>query len=326
MKTGNSKHILWFLGAAASIWLSGCAAFPEKLEQEYQFQERASFAVKAQDAFADAFAKDLCVVSIDGNAGTDDMVTAEAAALFDLQNKEVRYAKNALEQMYPASITKVMTALLAVKYGDLSDVVTVSDEVSKITEAGATMCGIKPGDRISMEELLYGLMLPSGNDAGVAIAMHMDGSVEAFANRMNAEAKRLGATGSHFENPHGLHSENHYTTVYDLYLIFQEALKYPKFRDVIHTATHTAKYVSASGEEKQPVWQNSNWFLNGKKEPPQGVNVLGGKTGTTKAAGNCLMMGALDEEDHEYVSIVLKADSRSGLYENMYHLVDKIVN
>lgn len=324
MNIRNCKHVLWMLAAAA--WLSGCAGLSGNLEQEYQFQERASFAtVQAGDAFANAFAEALCVVE-DETVFSDAAITSEAAAIFDLYHGEVLYSKNAFERMYPASITKVMTALLAIKYGNLTDMVTVPQEVNSITESGATMCGIKPGDVISMQELLYGLMLPSGNDAGVAIAVHMDGSVEAFADRMNREAISLGATGTHFENPHGLNAEEHYTTVYDLYLIFKEALQYPQFQEIIHTASYTAQYMDSQGQAKTPTWKNSNWFLNGQKEVPAGVTVIGGKTGTTNAAGYCLILDSTDAENHDYVSVVLKADSRPALYENMYHLIDKIVN
>ena len=104
-------------------------------------------------------------------------------------------------------------------------------EDAVITEACASLCGIKPGDVITMQDLLYGLMMPSGNDAANAIAVHMYGSIDAFADRMNVRARELGATGTHFMNPSGLTDENHYTTAYDLYLMFNEAMKLPLFRD-----------------------------------------------------------------------------------------------
>ena len=137
--------------------------------------------------------------------------------------------------MYPASITKVMTSLIAIKYGNLEDQVTVTED-AVISESGATLCGIKPGDTLTLEQLLYGLMLPSGNDAGAAIAIHMAGSIDAFADMMNEEAKRLGATDTHFMNPHGLHDEDHYTTAYDLYhsdLLLELYMLYKKSIEII---------------------------------------------------------------------------------------------
>ena len=218
-----------------------------------------------------------------------------------------------------------MTALLAVKYGNLSDMVTVTED-AVITESGATLCGIKPGDTLSVEQLLYGLMLPSGNDAGAAIAVHMSGSIPAFANLMNEEAKRLGATGTHFVNPHGLSDEEHYTTAYDLYLIFNEALKYPEFRQVTGTVTYAADYVDKDGNPVSQTWKGSNQFMTGNRETPEGLTVFSGKTGTTQAAGYCLIMATKDPQDREYISVVLKADSRPGLYDNMTNIIRKIVD
>ena len=113
---------------------------------------------------------------------TKNYVTSEAAALFDVSDRETLYSKEAFERLYPASITKVMTALVAIKNGDLNARVVVTDD-AVITESGATLCGIEPGDTLTLEQLLYGLMLPSGNDAGAAIAVHIAGSIDKFADR-----------------------------------------------------------------------------------------------------------------------------------------------
>ena len=195
-----------------------------------------------------------------------------------------------------------------------------------ITEQGASLCHIRPGETLTMEQLLYGLMMPSGNDAGAAIAVYMAGSIEGFAEMMNQEARAVGATDTHFVNPHGLHDEDHYTTAYDLYLIFQEAMKEPVFRQIVGTGTYTAEYTDANGEPKTQTWNNSNQFLTGQQPMPQGLTVLGGKTGTTSAAGSCLIMGSQDMEGHEYVSVVMKAENRQALYQNMTNIIQKIVN
>lgn len=310
-----------FLSAA---FLSGCAGF-EKLENPYVYSDRTSLYESASvSGKAGSFARDICVVLPD-TPSADNLVTSEAAALFDLDNHKVMFEKNPFEKLYPASTTKIMTALIAIKYGDLSDEVTVTED-AVITERGATLSGIKPGDKLTMEQLLYGLMLPSGNDAGAAIAVHMDGSIEKFSERMNEEARKLGATGSHFMNPHGLNDDDHYTTAYDLYLIFNEALKYPEFRKVIGTSAYDTSYTDASGNTVTANWKGSNLYMNGERKTPEGLKVFGGKTGTTKAAGSCLVMGSEDEAGHEYVSIVLKAADRSGLYDNMTNIINKIVD
>lgn len=273
---------------------------------------------------AETFAGTLCVITGDEQS-SDPLVNAEAAAVFGIDDQTVLFQKQAFERLYPASITKVMTALVALKYGNLEDMVTIGDE-AVITEAGASLCQIKPGDTLTMEQLLYGLMLPSGNDAGASIAVHMAGSVEGFADLMNREARALGATGTHFLNPHGLHDENHYTTAYDLYLIFNEALRYPQFRTLIGATEYTATYTDGAGQEKTQTWKNSNRYLTGEHKTPEGLTVLGGKTGTTQAAGYCLIIASVDQEGRDYISVVLKAGSRPNLYDNMTNIIQKIVN
>lgn len=320
------KRYLYQMSCAllCTAFLTGCGAFG-KLDTPYVYAERTSlYEAGSTGAKAELFAEDLCVVTADVPA-SDAGINSEAAALFDVSDSQALFSKNAFERLYPASVTKVMTALLAIKYGDLTDEVTVTND-AVITESGATLCGIKPGDRLTLEQLLYGLMLPSGNDAGAAIAVHMDGSVQAFADRMNEEAKRLGATGTHFVNPHGLNDENHYTTAYDLYLIFNEAIKYPEFSKVIGAMSYEAHYTDASGAAVTKTWKCSNQYMTKEKETPSGLTVLGGKTGTTKAAGNCLIIESEDAEGKKYISVVLKAEGRPALYENMTNILKKIVD
>ena len=310
---------------SAGILLCGCGK-TLSLERPYSFTER-PFPLTSEEEeidFEPLFASDLCVVEEEG-AFSPEETTSEAGVLFNLSDRQVLYSKNAFERLYPASTTKVMTILIAVKYGNLSDSVTVTQE-AMISEAGATLADLKVGDVLTMEQLLYGLMLPSGNDAGAAIAIHMAGSIEAFADLMNQEAKALGATGTHFMNPHGLTDENHYTTAYDLYLIFNEALKYQKFREVTRATTYTATYTDIEGNPVTKTWEGGNWYMVGKRETPEGLTGFSGKTGTTQAAGYCLVMASRDLDNKEYISVVLKAPSRPGLYDNMTKLITKIVD
>ncbi len=310
----------------AGFLLCSCGKKEEALDRPYSFTER-SFPVEltdSTDGYASLFASDLCVVTDESQYSPSD-TTSEAAGLFDVTDGQVMYSKNAFERLYPASITKVMTALIAIKYGDLTDTVTVTED-AVITEAGATLAGIHPGDQLTMEQLLYGLMLPSGNDAGAAIAVHMAGSIDAFAELMNREAQKLGATGTHFMNPHGLTNADHYTTAYDLYLIFNEALKQPEFRKVTGTTSYTADYTDGSGNPVSTTWEGGNWYMVGQRQTPDGLTVFSGKTGTTSAAGFCLIMASRDQKEKEYISVVLKAPSRPGLYDNMTNIISKIVD
>lgn len=310
---------------AAAVLLTGCTP---KVSEELAYSDARVDAVYAsmqgETERVGTFAEKLCVIT--GNEEfSDSHVDSEAAAVFGIDDQSVLFQKQAFEQLYPASITKVMTALVVLKHGKLEDTVTVGEE-SVITEAGASLCNIKPGDTLTMEQLLYGLMLPSGNDAGASIAVHMAESIEGFAGMMNREARALGATDTHFMNPHGLHDENHYTTAYDLYLIFNEAFQYPEFRKIIGTAEYNVSYTDGEGNAKTQTWKNSNRYLTGELEAPPELTVLGGKTGTTQAAGYCLIMASEDSEGRDYISVVLKAGSRPNLYDNMTNIIQKIVN
>ena len=218
MKAVRTRSFLCalLLGAVA-LFTTGCLS---GVKEPYSLEERIPVmedSLSRTVRYADGFASDLCVVE-DEYSFDESYVTSEAAALFDISGRETLYSKEAFERLYPASITKVMTALVAIKNGDLNARVVVTDD-AVITESGATLCGIKPGDTLTLEQLLYGLMLPSGNDAGAAIAVHIAGSIDKFADMMNQEAASLGATGTHFVNPHGLNDPDHYTTAYDLSLI-----------------------------------------------------------------------------------------------------------
>lgn len=313
------KGLLVILTVAAA--LCGCGKKAE-LVSEYNFNDRAAgFLTCGPDAFSHAFAEDICVLGDTDQA--EPVLTADAAGLFSLDGGTAEFQQNAAERMNPASTTKIMTAIVALKNAELSDMVTVPPE-SVINETGSSMAGIVPGDKIRLEDLLYGLMIPSGNDAANAIAVHVGGSIEDFVEMMNAEAASLGATGTHFANANGLTNEDHYTTAYDLYLMFHEALKFEKFRTIIGTHSYTAEYTDKSGEPKTATWNVGNYYMKGTVDTPEGLTVFGGKTGTTSAAGYCLIMGSRTDDGREYASVVMKADSRNELYEDMTKIISKI--
>lgn len=273
---------------------------------------------------AQTFAAGLCVADADVNAASVD-IQASGAALFDIDNKETIYAKNIHEKLYPASLTKIMTALVALKYGSVDMMLTASSNVRNL-ESGAAVCGIKEGDRMTLTQALHLLLINSANDAGIMIAEGVAGSVEAFSDLMNQEALALGATNTHFVNPHGLSDDNHYTTVYDMYLITNAALNYEMFNEIIHMSTYTTVYNDRSGNAKEITVDSTNLYLNGNAQAPGGVTVLGGKTGTTNAAGHCLVLISRDSASKPYISIIMRAEGREVLYTQMTDLLEKINN
>ncbi|MBE5971930.1 MAG: D-alanyl-D-alanine carboxypeptidase [Lachnoclostridium sp.] len=306
---------------AVLLALCGCQK-TVSFDNEYKFEDRLiQFDTNGSDGFSRSFAGDISVPT--GNDDVDAGLTADAAAVFEIGGTEVVFEQSAFERMNPASTTKIMTAIVAMKYGNLDDLVTVTDDAI-ITEAGSSMAGVKPGDVMSLEDLLYGLMIPSGNDAANAIAVHVGGSIEGFVAMMNEEAQRIGATGTQFKNANGLTDPEHYTTAYDLYLMFNEALKYDTFRTIIGAHAHNANYFDAAGNPLTASWGVGNYYMNGKRETPEGLFVFGGKTGTTQAAGYCLIMGCRTENGREFASVVMKADSRNALYDDMTEIISKI--
>lgn len=283
--------------------------------------------VDRQEAAASAvsFASDLCVVAENITTEDVDMSKAMGAALFDVNTKETLYAKNVHDKLYPASLTKVMTALVALKYGSGDMLLTASSNVTDL-ESGAQVCGLKPGDQMTLAQALHVLLINSANDAAVMIAEGVAGSVEEFAALMNEEAFALGATNTHFVNPHGLSDDNHYTTVYDLYLIMNEALQYDTFNQIIGMTSYSTIYYNAAGESKELTVNNTNHYLQGEEVPPTGITVCGGKTGTTNAAGHCLILVSKDPSNNPYISVILRAESRDDLYIQMTDLLAEINN
>lgn len=263
---------------------------------------------------------DLCVTS--ENVSSEQFQTDDdfhSIALFQLNDAEVIFSENVHERLYPASTTKILTAYLALKYGDLEEMVTVSENAVGVP-LDSSRAGLRIGDQLTLEALLYSLMLPSGNDSAVAIAEYISGSVEEFAKLMNEEANKLGATNSNFINPHGYQDENHYTTAYDLYLIFNECVKFDKFQEIISASKYHTKITQKNGTYREVTWNQSNQYINGAREIPQNVNVIGGKTGTTDEAGACLILYS-KRNDNPYISIIMGADSRTILYDNMSELI-----
>jgi len=218
--------------------------------------------------------------------------SARGSVLMEMNTGRVLYAKNPHEKMPMASTTKIMTAILALERGNLSDIVTVSRNASGV-EGSSIYLAV--GEQLTLEQLLYGLMLSSGNDAAVAIAEHIGGSVEKFVEMMNQKAKEIGARNTHFMNPHGLHHQDHYTTAYDLALISAYAMKNPKFVEIVSTKYYKIPW---PGHAWDRVLKNKNALL----WDYEGANGI--KTGYTKISRRCLASAAL-RDNMQLICIVL---------------------
>jgi len=227
----------------------------------------------------------------------------------------VFYERNADQRVFPASTTKIMTTLVALDNGNMDDSFTVGDEVLgttiKFTELSSLM-GIKPGETLTLRDLVYGLMLVSGNDAGEAIAKHVAGSVDGFVALMNQKAQEIGMTGTHYTNPHGVHNDDHYTTARDMAKLMAYALQNEEFVKIAATKTYTVPANSVRPTDL--VLVNTDRMLNAVQgDPVQTVYpyAIGGKTGDTPMAGKCFVVAA--EKDGARVIITMFGD-KAELY------------
>jgi len=228
-------------------------------------------------------------------------VVAQSAAVVDSYSGDFLFAKNENGKQYPASSTKILTALIVVESGDLDHLVTVDLADTKVEPSSL---GLKPGEQYTRRQLLFGLLLKSANDVAMALARDNAGSVPAFAEKMNLRAAQLGATSSHFVNPHGLHDPNHYTTAHDLVLIGRAAMQQPLFREIVSTVYYIWR--APSGQIEQ--LRNHNRLLRHFA----GCNGL--KTGYTRIAQQVLVSSAL-RGGHEVISVVLHTD-KPGIWDD----------
>ena len=288
----------------------------------YQYTEKETGLILPEAERPEPFAARYAVIP-DESVYYDANILAGAALIVDESSLEVLHSEQSFQERANASTTKLVTLLVALKYGNLEDRVHVgSDALDPLIGTGSSTAGLAAGDEMTLEQMLYAMMLPSGNDAANAIAIHISGSTEAFCDLMNRTVKELGATHSHFLSAHGLDADGHYTTAYDLYLIVCELLKDPRFLEITGTASYTATYQNGAGEAVTTTWENSNGFLNGYPAPA-GVTVIGGKTGTDTRAGACMVVVA-DGPADRYVAVVLGSDSNERRYKNMSFLLSKI--
>lgn len=306
-----------------TICFTGCGSEEENMLLDYEIHSPKVLSGDRVEGYAASYLSDgICVIPKKKQTKPEDPVmTAKASMLINDTDKKMIYSHNIYGKIYPASITKIVTAYVTLKYANLDDVVTVSYNASHITEPGAMKCGFLEGDKIVLRDLLYSFLIRSGNDAGIAIAEHVAGDVETFAEMMNTEMKRLGAVHSHFVNPHGLHNDKHYTTAYDLYLIFHQLMKNEIFLDIINHADFTADYKDKNGQKKSLYFRSTDRYLLGTASAPDGVTVIGGKTGTTAMAGSCLLLYSKGPDGKKYISVVLRAAGAIDLYTQMSHLL-----
>jgi len=250
-------------------------------------------------------------------------IKSDSAILMDQKTGKILYDKDLHKKLYPASLTKILTAILILENMDLKETVTVGDEI-KLVEQDASEAGLIIGEKLTGSDLMWALMLPSGNDAAYTAAvnisrkkagnasMNIPDAVKYFSEMMNSRAMEIGAKGSNFVNPDGYPHENHYSTAYDMALISRESIKHDFFREVVNAYTYAKgsgndTKLSTENKKASVIWYNKNQLIN-KKSKYYYEYAKGIKTGHTNAAGYCLSSYA-QMDDRTFISIILKGDS-----------------
>ena len=233
----------------------------------------------------------------------DITVSAPTFLLVENNTGQILYEKDAHKKVYPASITKLMTAIIAVEQCNLDDIATVSYNALYTVPSGYVTANLRVGEELTIEELLNLALIPSANDAANVLAEHISGSIESFATVMNTKAIELGCENTHFTNPSGIHNKDHYTTAYDLYLIAKYAMQKQEIRDIVtkqsYTLRNTNKYESATRK-----FTTSNYMIDDNKSKYFYEYAIGGKTGYTEEAGDCVIEFA-KKDDMELVAVML---------------------
>ena len=321
MKCTNNRLVLLPAIFLIIISITGCAGF----SYGAPYSVSSSPEEIQNDLFYPTFASDLCVVNTDISDSDFEIGDTASGGLFDLSGKRTIYARNVNARLHPASLTKVMTALVALENASLDQVLVAGSDVY-VTESGAQKIGLKEGDRMTLDQALRILLVYSANDVANMIAANIGGSIDNFVNMMNTKAREIGATNSHFMNPHGLTADEHYVTAYDMYLIFNAAMEYDTFNEIINMTEYNTNYTRAGGDTVEVSISNTNAFLRGDRQAPSGVTVIGGKTGTTTAAGHCLILLARDVNGSPYIAVILRDIDNDSLYTDMIGLLAEIVN
>lgn len=236
-------------------------------------------------------------------------VHAESALLLDMNTGKVLYSKNEKAKMYPASTTKILTGIIALEKGTLSDVVVATQEAIEPITLEHSQMGVRVGEELTLEQLLYGMLVYSANDAANVIAVHIAGSLDAFAQMMNDKAKELGAADSHFVNAHGFHDADHYTTASDLAAIARYTMKNEKFREIVSTKTYRIPPTNKYDEER--VLSNTNHLISRYRVTSLYYEYATGiKTGHTDESGDCLVASAT-KDDINLLSVLLKCENEN---------------
>lgn len=255
---------------------------------------------------------------------TDELsINAKASLIVEANSGKIIYEDNAQIQNYPASVTKILTAIITLESCKLDEMAVVTESAISNIPSGYVVAPLVIGEEMKIEDLLYALLLKSSNDAAYVLAEYVGGSVEGFSDMMNKKAQELGCKNSHFVNPNGIHNDNHYTTAYDMYLIAKYAMQNEEFVKIVSTYQYilpaTNKY-----KNSDRVMKNTNNFVNPNSNYYD-ETVKGVKTGTTIPAGNCLITDTI-RDDFNVITVILGAETSDSKFSETKKMIDYMFN
>ncbi len=316
-RTRNKAFVRSFLLFLLCLFcLSGCNDNKLNDYESHYEEEKSDYLGMIHQGMAE----ELAVIPLGKETDAGFSANVKAALTINDDKDEVLLSYHAYDRLYPASITKVMTALITMEQADFEAEVTLSHDIT-FNEGNVVRSMLKKGDTVTVEGLFNALLVSSDNDCAVILAEHIAGSVENFTKIMNDRARELGATQTHFVNANGLHHEEHYTTAYDLYLIFREAMKHERFLTTVSQKDYTLEYKNGQGYGLEEYKLSTNAYFNNTYPIPTGIDIVGGKTGTTSVAKSCLILYTKNKQEETIISVVLGAETKGTLYRTMSELI-----
>ena len=269
----------------------------------------------------------LLIIVLSNNAkiyAIDELsIDAKASLMVEVNSGKIIHENDVEKKNYPASVTKILTAILVLEKCELEDIVTVSESAISNIPSGYVVAPLFVGEKMKIEDLLYALMLESANDAAYVLAEYVGGSVEGFSDMMNKKAEELGCKNSHFVNPNGIHDDNHYTTAYDMYLISKYAMKNDKFSKIVSTYQYTLPATNKYNKTDR-IMKNTNSFVNPNSKYYD-KNIKGIKTGTTVQAGNCLITDTIKDE-FNVITVILGAETADSKFSETKKMIEYMFN
>lgn len=317
----------WFILIALMIF-SIALIYNKRTDDAFIDRGRVTFEVAEPVDSSLVLTQDNAVLKNDEDIHSDLFPECYFVLLVNNDTGEIYAAKNAHKRMYPASLTKLMTATVVCEEMDrlgreFDEVVTVTNRYDLSAEGGG-VSPLAPGSKITVRNLLAGLLIQSNNYYGLILADYISGSEATFVELMNKKASEIGATNTHFANPHGLDDVNHYSSGYDIYLILKEASKYDIINELDSYTEYDYTYENYSGYDVSVSITPTNWFLQDNLSLPANYIIKNWKTGTTDGAGSCLAMlieNTSLEENNSYIVIASSSETKQELYDAIIKLL-----